>query len=130
MKFFKKLATLVMALTLCVGVGATIGACGGDKDNSSTVEQTKTTCKFKVLLADKTTPAVGYKVQLCLTNGTCITGVPVAEDGTCDYPITKGTEYTVHIWNLDDTQEITDFTGLKTIPANYDGSEVVLVFKN
>ncbi len=112
MKLFKKLATLVMALALCVGVGATV-ACGGDnkkEDKGYT---------FKVLNADGT-PAVGYSVQLCKTDGSCLEFVAIDEDGEIFYALEDTSiSYELHI--LDASQNQVEFKGgLKTIPADYD----------
>ncbi len=131
MKFFKKLAILGMALLLSFGVGTALTACGGDDGEGSNNGVQSTTFNFKVLNADDT-PAIGYNVQLCYkSNGGCIAGVAIDADGTCEYNVPDGSvAYTVHIWTLDRQTEITDFIGLETIPANYNGGEIILKLKN
>ncbi len=129
MKLFKKLAILGMALTLAIGTGAALTACGGDGDGTSTSSSAQTTTyTFKVLNADDT-PAVGYQVQLCITDGSCIAGIPVETDGTCEYEVDGSVSYSIHVWTLDNSTEM-EFTGLKTIPANYTGGEISLKLKD
>ncbi len=118
MKVFKKLATLVTALALCVGVGATVAAC--DKNSA---EKGYT---FTVLNKDGT-PAVGYSVQLCKTDGSCLEFVNIDEDGTIFYKLDNtGISYEVHI--LDARQYSVEFSGLKTLPANHTG-EIQITLK-
>ncbi len=115
MKFFKKLATLFMALALCFGVGTAI-ACGEKKEEAKGYT-------FKVLKADGT-PAEGYSVQLCKTDGSCLEFVAIDEDGEIFYALEDtGIAYELHI--LDASQDQVEFKGgLKTIPANYDGGVI------
>ncbi len=122
MKILKKLAILVMALTLCVGVGATVVAC--DKDGTKN-EQSQKGYSFKVVNADGT-PAVGYVIQLCYTSGTCLENQPVTdEEGKVFFELEDTAQaYSLHVWSADpktsnDAKEL-EFTGLKTIPANYE----------
>ncbi len=123
MKILKKLAILVMALTLCVGFGGTMTAC--DKEGSSN-SQTQKGYTFKVVNKDDT-PAVGYYVQLCKTNGTCLEFVAVDEDGVILYALDDTSiDYEVHV--LDANQDQVEFTGLKTVTANHTG-EIQLKLK-
>ncbi len=119
MKLFKKLATFGMAIALCLGVGA-VAACGGDKDDA------KKGYTFKVVNEDGT-PAIGYSVQLCKTDGSCIEFVAIDEDGVIFYELEDTSiDYVVHI--LDSKQNQVDFTGLKTVTANHEG-EISLKLK-
>ncbi len=112
MKLFKKLATLGMALALCLGIGA-VAACGDKKDDADKGYT------FKVLNADGT-PALGYSVQLCKTDGSCIEFVAIDEDGVIFYKLEDTSiDYAVHI--LDSKQNQVEFTGLKTVKANHEG---------
>ncbi len=135
MKLWKKLATLAMALTLCVGVGAALTACGKDKDNSSSssLEQTQTSSyEFKVVLKDGTTPAVGYKIQLCekLANGelgSCESPVDVGADGTLTYEVTDTSKkYEIHVMEGNKPLDATQFVTTGDIPANYDGGVITV----
>ncbi len=117
MKFFKKLATLFVTLALCFGFGATVAACGdkGGDDKGYT---------FVVLTADGD-PAEGYYIQLCYTSGTCIESWPETDENGKAFFALKDTSvsYTLHVYdgNPTSTGEEKDFTGLHTIPANYEG---------
>ncbi len=125
MKLFKKLAILGMALSLCFGAGAALTACGDESDSSSQ-EQT-TSYSFKLLNADDT-PAVGYKIQLCKTDGSCLAFKAVGADGKVSYPVNPTEAYEVHVLNENDEQ--VEFVGTKTLAANYDGGEISLKLKD
>lgn len=106
MKFFKKLATLSMALLFVFGLGA-LTACGDDASSSSAPansEQSKTyTCyEFTVLDASGNKVGEGYNVQLCIVKedgslGACLSPIAVV-NGVCEYvAITEPGVYEAHI---------------------------------
>ncbi len=125
MKLFKKLAILCTALTLCVGVGATVASCGGDKGGDVTSEATQEGYNFKVLKKDGT-PAAGYQVQLCLAGdaASCFMPVDVEEDGTVFYAVDKTKEYEIHLMLNGEQVSKLNFQTLSKIPANYDGGVI------
>ena len=104
MKILKKIAVLSMALMLCFGAGAALTACGGNKDNGTSVEQTATAYEFTVLNADGT-PAKDVKVQLCVLGNAAACYMPVATDanGKVTYNpmgFPGEGEYEIHLFDL------------------------------
>ena len=113
MKIFKKLATLSMALTFVLGLGA-LTACNGDDSSSapasssasasvSSEENKNYTCyEFIVLDKDGNKVGDGYNVQLCMVNangslGSCLMPIAVV-NGVCEYTFIKTPGiYEVHI---------------------------------
>ncbi len=132
MKLLKKLAILAMALTLCVGAGAALTACGKDKDTSTSSEQTQTaTYNVKVVLKDGSTPAIGFKVQLCekLANGTlgsCEAPVEVNENGVAACKVDPSKKYEIHIMEGATPLDPTEYVTTGDIPANYDGGTITV----
>ncbi len=124
MKFFKKLAVLCTALTLCFGIGTSLVACGGDKKESSSSSQTLSGYYFKVLKADGTA-AKGYRVQLCTAdNVNCLSPVAVGDDGMVAYTADPATAWVIHL--MEGTKQVSSLdyqitNGSSTIPANYNG---------
>ncbi len=121
MKIFKKLATIAMALSLCLGAGAALVACGGKGGDTSSTGNSVTSeapaelkpiengYTFKVLNADGT-PAVGYKVQLCDTNG-CKNSSTTDANGvaTITDAVVSAGEYEMHLLLWSDTSVKPDF---------------------
>ena len=95
MKFFKKLATLSMALTFVLGLGA-LTACKG---NDSTA--TYTNYEFIVLDAEGNKVNDGF-VQLCTADGSqCFNPIAIT-NGECVYTAVPNNtlgEYDVHVLN-------------------------------
>ncbi len=135
MKLLKKLATLFMALTMCLGLGLALTACGDNEESSSSQQNNRSQYSFTVVKAD-TTPAVGYKIQLCKTSGECIPPVEVQADGIAKVSVSD-TEisYVIHVVKGQNNQEVTAFTILSfnenesdyTIPANYQGGAITVI---
>ncbi len=134
MKFLKKLATICLALMMCLGLGAVFTACDDESSNGSgqTVTATYT---FQVLKQDNT-PAIGYKLQLCTTDGvSCLLPVEVSADGTLSYSITDASvAYEIHVMKGDETLENAHTTTTAAlvnngghIPANYSGDTIVII---
>lgn len=110
MKIFKKLATLSMALTFVLGLGA-LTACNGDDSSSapasssasasvSSEENKNYTCyEFIVLDKDGNKVGDGYQIYLCTADDTnCFSPIPVT-NGVCAYneaKITAPGEFVVH----------------------------------
>ncbi len=128
MKLFKKLAVLCMALTLCVGIGATVVACGGDEPDTSS-SATVEGYSFKVLKKDGS-PATGYSVYLCQSGAPtiCLMPVDVAADGTATIEVDdKTVGYDVHLQlNGKDVSDLDFQASTKSIPANYDGGVITI----
>ncbi len=128
MKLFKKLALLVTSLTLCVGVGSAIVACGGDKDS----ETNEDGYQFLIVHEDDS-PATGYKIQLCQmledgTLGMCWAPVAADENGKVSYNPTgfdMSMEYEIHV--MEGGVQIHNFeSSIDVIPANYDGDVITV----
>ncbi len=129
MKLLKKLATLGMALTLCLGVGAALTACDKEEpataNTSSSEEKEESVLKFKIV--DKNgAPLAGYKIQLCIAGGTsCLTPSDLSDaEGNVEYKnaqldLTKS--YDVHLLDENNTEiAATDFvTKSPVTPADY-----------
>ncbi len=145
MKFFKKLAVLCAAITLCVGVGASLAACGGDEGDSSSIESSlyvPTTphadgYDFHITVPEGASPT-DYAVQLCDTSGSCIQFMAFAENGYLNYnpaPLDKTMTYEVHImekkngsFSGDSIMDSTEYQITKdTIPANYTGAIIEVI---
>ncbi len=135
MKFFKKLAVLCMALTLCFGVGSTFAACGDDKGSTSSSVQETIAYKFKITTANDE-PAGGYRVLLCDSTGTCGMFQVADENGVVEYPASAlpgsktAAAYDIHVMppDINDSTYL-DHTGLKKTPAEFGGAEIILKLK-
>ncbi len=121
MKLFKKLAVLVMSLTLCVGFGATVAACG--KDDKPTAEQpAKDGYSIKVLDTEGN-PFTDCAVSICTADGVyCSKLLAPNAKGTAVFsgenlPTGGAAEYVVHVYNED--MEEYDLTGDTTTPAEF-----------
>ncbi len=131
MKLFKKLAVLCMALTLCVGVGATMTACGGGNGDGTSSEAPFTNgYRFRVVNQDGS-PATGYQVQICIAGNAsaCLAPAKVDANGYVNYVVEDKTQaYEIHL--LDANYEaVENFESLETIPANYNGGVIVITLK-
>ena len=76
MKLFKKLAGACLALTFCFGMVGLV-ACGGNGGNNGP-QAKENAYNFLVYKADGST-AVGYKVQMCTTDGNAMCYNPSTE---------------------------------------------------
>lgn len=134
MKIFKKLAALCMAISLCLGVGA-LAACGGDGDNSSSVQQsTDAGYLFKVVNADGSVATGDLEIALCQGTTLCYNTVRVDANGCVLYnaDTVQGFPgegvYDIHIYSGELFDE-TEFDGLKQTPATYSDEYIVLTLK-
>ena len=105
MKLFKKLAGACLAMTFCFGM-ASLVACG-DKGDSAPVAR-ENAYNFLVYKADGSA-AVGYKVQMCTTDGEGICYAPSAAIDSNGFTyITTGSScpapavYEVHVLLVDE----------------------------
>ena len=120
MNTFKKLATLSLALTFILSLGA-LTACGGDDsvassssntassvsspvestENNSSSEESKVYENYEFIVLDKDGNKVdGYKVQLCTADGANCYNPVDAVNGECVYnaiPNNTLGEYAVHV---------------------------------
>ncbi len=143
MKFFKKLAVLCAAITLCFGVGSSLTACGGNDESSSNSTENSAYVPttphasgydFKVTLPEGANPE-DYEVQLCTEdNAFCINPVKVGANGYVNYNpnnITeqnKDKEYVVHVMKNGEQLTKLEFSAKpSTIPANYDGAIIEII---
>ena len=101
MKLFKKLAGACLALTFCFAMVGMV-ACGGGKGDD-TPKAKENAYNFLVYKADGSA-AVGYKVQMCTTNGAGTCYSPSAETDSNGFTyITTGNScpapavYEVHV---------------------------------
>lgn len=133
MKFFKKLAILCMAFTLCCGVSVALTACEGDEPSSGVSATQETVYKFKVLNKDGTA-ATQYKVQLCKKdeNGQldgCLSNLgAVGADGVATISVTDTTtKYEIHLISVE-SGDLLDKLSYQTqdTPVGHDGSEIVV----
>ncbi len=132
MKLFKKLATLCLSLTMCLGLGATIAACGGDDaSTSSSSVQDEIAYKFQIVKADDS-PAEGYKVLLCKGDENC--GTPVAADanGIVNYPVSKlpgekkADAYDIHVMSAESSDYLTLTTAsLLLTPTTFSATRTI-----
>lgn len=107
MKLFKKLAGACLALTFCFGMVGLV-ACGGDKGNGAP-QAKENAYNFLVYKADGSA-AVGYKVQMCTTDGeaTCYNPSAATDSNGFTY-ITTGSScpapavYEVHVLLYNDS---------------------------
>lgn len=110
MKLFKKLALLCTALTMVVGFAA-LTACGsnggGNDDSSSSAEAPATAYTITVLNANGN-KAQDVMVQVCTADMTmCLMPVAVDPNGTAVVQAASETEYVVHVWDSNMTEEYT-----------------------
>ena len=135
MKLLKKLAILIAALTISLGVSACMG---GDNSSSlasssavnssvesssveSSVEAPATAYKFVVLNSDGT-PAKDINVQLCVLGNaaSCFMPMPTDANGEVEYTpagFPGEGEYEIHL--LSATYEALEFTGPVNTPTTF-----------
>ncbi len=103
MKLFKKLATLCLALTLCVGVGVAMTSCGDETNgDNEQVQVIKDGYTFKVVNADGSA-AKNYMIQLC-NEGGCVGGpTTVTNDNGVTSVKTAAGVYEIHVMNMSDS---------------------------
>ncbi len=131
MKLFKKLAVLCLSLTMCLGVGASFAACGGDdKSTTSSVVDEAIAYKFQIKRANGEV-AAGYRVLLCKGEDQCGQFVAADANGIVEYPVSKLPEidgartamaYDIHV--LEPDVDKSDYLGLsnstlKTTPTAF-----------
>ena len=119
MKKFKKLASVLMALTLTFGFCGVMASCGGDDKPDTSSQQPQNAYTFTVLNKDGSA-AADVKVQLCdPATGVCLTNMPVTdENGKATFTADKATTYDIHLWNLDTSVEYT-VEGAQQTPATF-----------
>ncbi len=140
MKLIKKLALVCMSLTLCAGVCAMTACFGDDSSSSSTTSSvetsseataTATAYKFKVVKADGS-PAVGYRVLICIANGACNPPVATDENGEATVVPTAlggaGT-YEIHVMDDQGNSDYLEFTGLTVTPNAFSNDVITLTLK-
>ena len=137
MKFFKKMAIACLTLTMLAGL-ASFAACGGDNNNANGNNSSESSTpaeaeayKFKIVKADGT-PAVGYVVELCITE--CTFSSPADANGEISYAGTEGEgEYEIHVFTgnpmLGEATSV-EFTGATKTPAKYSNDVIVLTLNN
>lgn len=126
MKIFKRLATVLMALTLCFGFAGALTACDDEGGAGSSSEQPANNAYVFTVVDKDGAPVKDAIIQLCIPNGSCLMAMPTTDaNGKATFEAPEAAVYDIHVWAAGMTQEYT-LTGVTQTPATYGAVTVTI----